>query len=165
MARKPRTPTLKIERTITSYIRAGGFAHVAAEAAGIPLAVFQDWLKCGEAPEATGRIRDFFIAVRQAEAQVRLGAEIQALKEKPMDWLKSGPGRETADRPGWTAPARPKSRAEEAPFDALQHPELQKMFAALMDVLAPFPDARKAVTEAISTPPVAHGKGRKRDKD
>jgi len=38
-----------------------------------------------------------------------LKAEPTAFTDKPLDWLKSGPGRETTDSTGWTGPARPQA--------------------------------------------------------
>src|SRR5438105_11864897 len=100
--------TPAIQQAIVAYTRAGGFPHVAAEAAGVPRAVFARWLRRGEGRRAKARYRAFADAVRQAAAQARLGAEVSVRNDKPLDWLRSGPGRETADVPGWTANARPR---------------------------------------------------------
>lgn len=141
--------TPKIERQIAAFIRAGGFPHVAAEAAGIPRAVFEDWLARSQVPRASKKLKSLYQAVVQAKAQARLTVEIQTLQEKPMDWLKSGPGRETADTPGWTAPARPRTEKRQE-TDLLANPELQQLLRALLDVLTPFPDARAAVEQAYA---------------
>ena len=106
MPRKVPAPTDAVERQITAFIRAGGFAHVAAEAAGVSREVFEEWLRLAEKPRAAKRYREFAEAVRLARAQARLRAETVALEEKPMDWLKSGPGRDSEGSPGWTAAAR-----------------------------------------------------------
>src|SRR5438105_549052 len=93
------TLTPAVEQALVAYIRAGGFPHVAAEAAGVPREVFADWMRKGEQPGARGQYRNFALAVRQAVAHARLGAEVSVRTDKPLDWLRNGPGRETADSP------------------------------------------------------------------
>ena len=44
--------TPAVEKIILAYVRAGGFPHVAAEAAGVPRDLFDEWMRKGE---ATGR--------------------------------------------------------------------------------------------------------------
>src|SRR6186997_510227 len=100
------TPALTA--TIAAYIRAGGYPHVACEAAGIPRAVFDDWLRLGN---PVGRKKGWrphqlytplWLAVMEAKAQARLTAEMAALKEEPVSWLKSGPGKDQPNNPGWS---------------------------------------------------------------
>jgi hypothetical protein len=148
MAGKRHLLTATLQASICAYIRAGGFPHVAAEAAGLPREVFERWLRKGQEGKGGPKYRHFFEAVQQAQAQARLGAEVAALNDKPMDWLKSGPGKATADA-GWTSAARPQANpsVEANPF--LQ-PQMQEMFRFLLDVLAPFPEARAAVAQAIA---------------
>ena len=112
MPTKRPVPTPEIEKMILAYVRAGGFTHVAAEAAGVPRDLFDAWMRKGEGKRPPKVYRLFAVAVRQAEAQARLGAEVAALKDKPMDWLKAGPGKETAARPGWSALAKPRRRRQ-----------------------------------------------------
>src|SRR5947209_3765473 len=109
MARSHYSITPEIERSIVSFIRAGGFAEVASEAAGIPHKVFNRWLRRGEGRGASKRLRAFALAVRQAIAQARLRAEVEVYSDRPLDWLRNGPGRETAEQPGWTGNARPRT--------------------------------------------------------
>jgi hypothetical protein len=149
MPRKGSAPTVVVERQITAFIRAGGFAHVAAEAAGVAREVFEEWLRHADKPRASPRYRRFAAAVRLAVAQARLRAETTALEEKAMDWLKSGPGKETGDSPGWTAPMRANQRPADPVVSALQHADLQPLFAAMLDVLTLYPAARQALAEAV----------------
>src|SRR5262245_33430655 len=100
--------TPEIQREICAYIRAGGFAHVAAEAAGIPREVFDQWLQLGQREEKWTKYHEFHAAIRQSQAQARLTAEIAAFKKDPVTWLKQGPGREKADNPGWTTAVKPQ---------------------------------------------------------
>jgi hypothetical protein len=142
--------TPDVQQAITAYIRAGGFPHVAAEAAGIPRAVFERWLEQGKRPKAKPLYRMLHLAVLQARAQARLAAEMAALKDDPLAWLKSGPGRETAEGRGWTVPVKPVVTQDNRTVNVLLEPQLMGLFAAVLQVLAPFPEARKAVAEALA---------------
>src|SRR4051812_47421503 len=99
--------TAEGQQTIAAYIRAGGFPHVAAAAVGITRPRFERWLRKGRQPRAKPRYRAFHQVILQATAQARLRAEAAVFKNRPLDWLRSGPGRETTSNPGWTASARP----------------------------------------------------------
>jgi hypothetical protein len=149
MARQSPRLTPAVQQAITAYIRAGGFPHVAAEAAGVPRAVFQRWLRRGQEAGARRAYRQFAAAVRQALAQARLGAEIAVLKNRPLDWLKCGPGREAPGSPGWTgtvkAPAAAGPRA-----NPLLRPEMQELLAGLLQALSPFPEARAAAAATLA---------------
>ncbi len=102
MARPRYRLTLALQEKIVAFIRAGGFAHVAAEAAGLPREVFARWLARGEGDGAPVNYRAFARAIREAEAQARLKAELNVREDKPLDWLKAGPGKASADNPGWS---------------------------------------------------------------
>jgi hypothetical protein len=147
MARSRHELTPALQQSIVAYIRAGGFPHVAAEAAGVPRQVFERWCRLGEGPRARPLYRAFADAVRQAAAQARLGAEVAVHDGKPLDWLRNGPGRETADVPGWTSLARPRppGRAESPLLD----PAVQALLARLLEALADFPEARVHAASAI----------------
>ena len=148
MPTKPPLLTPEIEKTIVAYVRAGGYAHIAAEAAGIPRAVFEEWMRKGEAKRPSKAFKDFAIAVRQAEAQARLGAEVAALKDKPMDWLRAGPGKETTAKPGWSALAKPRAGAGKA-TSLLMDEGVQTLLRVLLQALEPYPDARAAIAGVL----------------
>src|SRR5262249_24941643 len=134
------------------YIRAGGFPHVAAVAAGVPREVFEAWMVMGgrQPARSNGPYIAFRKAVEQAMAQARLTAEIEVFKQDPVTWLKSGPGEETGTDPGWTAQTKPVVREGNRTINVLLTPEMQGVFAALLQVLAPYPEARVAVAEALA---------------
>jgi hypothetical protein len=147
MSAKRHQLTPAIEQAIVAYIRAGSFPHVAAEAAGVPAEVFERWLAQGDKPRAAARYRNFAQAVRQAVAQARLAAEVETRTSKPLDWLRGGPGRPTSDSAGWTGPARaPTAAPDQSPFLS---PEIQQLFAALLEALAPYPEARAAAAAVL----------------
>lgn len=149
MAQKRPLLTPEIEAKIIAYVRAGGFAHVAAEAAGVSREVFDEWMRKGESKRANKKYRLFAEAVRQAEATARLGAEVAALKAKPVDWLKAGPGKETAARPGWSALAKP-SGGREKPASPLLDPGVQELLRTLLRALERYPDARADVMDVLN---------------
>ena len=140
---------------ICAYIRAGGYAPVAAEAAGVPGRLFQKWLARGLKGRAREPYRAFAQAVRQAEAQARLKAEMAAYNKDAVNWLKSGPGRETASRPGWSMPVRARPTAEGREGNPLLQPAAARALAALLQALTPFPEARAAAAAALGGAPPA----------
>jgi hypothetical protein len=134
------TPALLAQ--IVAFIRGGGFPHIAAEAAGLPRQVFARWLQRGQRADAPPNYRAFALAVMEAQAQARLHAELATLTDKPLDWLKAGPGKDSADNPGWTNPGKPRA-ASAGWLDREQI--LVELFALLgecAEQLAPCPEAR-----------------------
>ena len=148
MAKRCPPLTAEVEKKIIAYVHAGGYPHVAAEAAGVPHEVFDEWLRKGEAGRPL-KYKRFVAKLREAEATARLAAETKALKDKPMDWLKAGPGKETASKPGWSALAKPRlGAAEETPL--WERPEVQNLIRILLRALEPFAEARAAVAAALA---------------
>jgi len=93
------------QQRIISYIRAGAFDWVAAEANGIHRQTFWEWIKRGEDAHArpqTERYAEFAYAVREARAEARLSAEVEVKRGEPLSWLMKGPGRDRPGEPGWT---------------------------------------------------------------
>src|SRR5262249_37646283 len=106
MARRsfPYDPLLA-ERVL-SYIQSGGYPLVPGEAAGVPGQVFLQWLEWGEKKKAREPFRGFARSVRQAIAHGRLIAELAVHDKDPKFWLTHGPGKPTAQAPGWTGEVR-----------------------------------------------------------
>lgn len=138
------TPAL--EQVIVSYVRAGGYPHVAAQAAGVSPDVFEQWLQRGEGPRAPARYRAFAEAVRQAQAQSRMAAEMTVHGKRPLDWLKSGPGKQTREQPGWSGPAKAAEGRTRQTYLLL---EMQELFAELVPALEAYPEARRALNEIV----------------
>jgi hypothetical protein len=149
MARSRFQLTPQIEHNILSFIRAGGFPEVASEAAGIPREVFNRWRRRGEGRDAPERYRAFALAVRQAIAQARLNAEVQVYTDRPLDWLRNGPGRETADRSGWTGNARPRTGTAAAEVDIFAMPEVQTLFRSMLEAVEPHPEVHAAIAAVV----------------
>jgi hypothetical protein len=148
MAKRCPLPTPEAEEIIAAYVRAGGYPHIAAEAAGVPRDVFEEWLRKAEGKRPRKEYKRFAEALRRAEAQARLKAEAEALKDKPMDWLKSGPGKETTAEPGWSALAKPRAGAlKETPL--WERAEVQNLIRIILQALEPYPEIRAAVAAAL----------------
>jgi hypothetical protein len=153
MAHERHVLTDAIQRTICAFVSAGGFAHVAAEAAGVPKEVFDAWMKRGD-PKRTKqrerRYRLFHEAVKQAEAQARLSAEVEAIKRDPIRWLMQGPGKDREDYPGWSQVPKPIINQTNQTLNVMLDPMMTSLFARVLQVLAPFPAARAAVAQALA---------------
>ena len=142
--------TPEVQDLICGLARAGGFPHVAAVAAGIPLKTFAFWMKCGRARRPQPLYRDFYEKVQQAQAQARVTAEAQALKRAPLSWLRYGPGRETGRLPGWTDPVKP-AKVERGPHPSIAR--MQELVEAMLSALEAFPEARAALADALEPLP------------
>lgn len=148
MARARYRLTPALQEQIVAFIRAGGYPHVAAEAAGLPRDVFDKWMQRGQAARAPAAQRAFARAVMEAQAQARLHAELAARKDKPLDWLKAGPGKVSAVNPGWSNPGKARDasnvKADKAErlrtWCAVIH-----LLGCCVEQLAPYPEARTAL--------------------
>ena len=147
-SRMPPRLTVALQQQICAFIRAGGYPHVAAGAAGVPEAVFAEWLRRGRSERAARRYRDFSLAIEQAIAQARLAAETSLFRDSPGNWLKYGPGKETPAAPGWTTTARAYTPTATR-TTPLADPALRDLFAALLQGLTPFPEARAALARIV----------------
>lgn len=147
--------TLALQEKIVAFIRAGGFAHVAAEAAGLPREVFARWLARGERGGAPANYRAFARAVREAEAQARLHAELNVRDVKPLDWLKAGPGKTTTDNPGWSNPGKAGAVSADAGKGdrAQMRSEVMHLLGRCAEQLAAYPDARAALSAWLAALP------------
>jgi hypothetical protein len=97
--------TTELQQRIVSYIRAGAFDWVAAEANGIDRHTFWEWVRRGESEDErpqTDAYAKFAKKVREARAEARLSAEVEVKRGERLSWLMKGPGRHQPDAPGWT---------------------------------------------------------------
>jgi hypothetical protein len=141
----PLTLTPDLQRKIVAALHAGAFPVVAAEAWGVSPRAFHEWMKRGDEPNALEVYRDFATEVRAAAAKARLRAEIAMYENQPRFWLQSGPGRETAEAPGWTVAVKPTLRAAENAATTLRR--LRRELEQLLTLLEPFPEARAVAAE------------------
>lgn len=135
-------------RQLLGFIRAGGYPHVAAEAAGVPAAVFRHWLELGERPGAHDPYRRFVREVRQAAAAARLVVEHGVYKKDPKFWLAHGPGKETPGNPGWTGEVRPLGLEQGSA--APGQDEWRRACEDLLQALVEYPEARAAAARALA---------------
>lgn len=141
MPRYQLTPA--VETLIVASIRGGGYAHMAAETAGIPRDEFDLWMKRG-ARSARPPYRHFWEHVMQAKAQARLGAEMEVRRDDPNFWLRHGPGKEPSEAPGWADARHARKRRKRSTRDSLT-----RLLPALLDALTPFPEARATAAQAM----------------
>src|SRR5262245_48403949 len=122
--------TVQSRRLILASIRAGAFEGVAAEAAGIPAQVFQRWLEWGnpvDRPKGWRPHRTWtalWQEVMEAKAQARLACEMKAMQDDPVAWLRSGPGKERPNEPGWSMPVRPSVQKTTNNTNIFRSPEM-----------------------------------------
>jgi hypothetical protein len=159
MSQDRRSPTPELQQRICAFIRAGGFPRVAAEAAGVPADLFERWLRRGQRRRAPDCYREFAAAVAQARAQARLAAELQVFEKRPLDWLKCGPGRETAENPGWASAPKPAAHGDSEADSPFLSPEVMALFADVLEILTPYPEARAAVADRVAALPAPPRRG------
>jgi hypothetical protein len=130
---------------IASRVQSGAFPAVAAEAVGVPAAVFAAWMKRGDRPGARDPYRSLAQRVRRAHAHARCMAEVALRGKEPKVWLLNGPGRHSAEAPGWSAPARAPADPKGRGGGVLLEPQLQAVLATLLAALEAYPEARTAL--------------------
>ncbi len=88
--------TNELQAKIVSFVRAGAWDWVAAEANGVGRRTFFEWMQRGENghPERpqTDQYAQFVHAVREAHAQARAATEVEVKKTEGLAWLMKGPG-------------------------------------------------------------------------
>jgi hypothetical protein len=147
---KPRL-TPEIARQIAAFVRAGGFAEIAAQAAGVPPELWKLWEQLGRKPRGPRKYRILMQQIDEAAAHARLMAEMEVHKTKPDLWLTRGPGKEREGRPGWSGVVKPLIALTDArSVNLLQDPQSAALIQLLLAALAPFPDARKAAVRALN---------------
>lgn len=99
MARKTRL-TPEIIDAIAERIRQGTFPYIAAQSVGVARSTFYDWMGRGESGRTP--FSELLDKVREASAAARHDAEARVFQEKPLEWLRLGPGRSKPNEPGWT---------------------------------------------------------------
>ena len=134
---------------ILSYIEGGGFAHVAAQAAGVPQEVFQRWLERGSGKKAREPYRTFSEKVAKSLALARLDSELDVRKGDPRSWLKCGPGKEAPGNPGWSRATKPLVPLEQRVLDIIASRQVYGLLAKIAQALQPFPEARLAVKAVV----------------
>lgn len=140
----------QIADAIVTYIQAGAYDHVAAEAAGLSKEDYHAWIERGTRKHAGKNFRKFAERIRQAKALARVWAEIEMRKEDARFWLKSGPGKESPHNPGWSKEVRPIIFEDARTINVLATPEWNSLWAIILAALANFPEARQALALALT---------------
>lgn len=103
-------------KQVSASIEAGAWDYVAAESAGIAQSTFYLWLQQAEAGTDDPLLIEFSEAIERARATARTNAENRVFAEKPDVWLLRGPGRQSAQRPGWSSESTVTVNAGDAPI-------------------------------------------------
>ncbi len=150
MARSRYRLTPALHEEIVAFVRSGGFPHVAAEAAGVPRRVFERWIRRGQKDGAEPNYRAFALAVMEAHAQARLQAEIKTRTDKPLDWLKAGPGKDRADNPGWANPGKQSAASAKGPDRERIMVELFALMGEAAEQLVDHPEAQAVLADWLA---------------
>jgi hypothetical protein len=150
MSTRPKL-TDALEDRILVWIRSGAFPQVAAEAEGVPRAVYQQWIERGTrtSPPPIPRYQRFVRKIQKAAGVGRIRAEIALREKDPKTWLLSGPGKEQEDSPGWSSAVKPRPGRKDGESAPGGHTQLAALIEALLEALEPFPVARQAAAEAV----------------
>lgn len=138
--------TPQVQEKIVAYIRGGSFAWVAAAAAGITQSSYFRWMMRGEeeykaweraceeqeendpdaqAPPEMSQFAAFWYAVYEARGQARVFIENKVSQERPLEWLRYGPGRHKPGEEGWTDSTKIElTGANGTPLNALEQIDL-----------------------------------------
>lgn len=144
--------TAELTKQIAAAIRAGAYPHVAAESFGVPKNVFDQWMEWGTTGKKRQPYKGFAEDIKQAQAQARLRAEMEVFSDDPKAWLKSGPGKEKHDEPGWTGIVKPILTGSTQNINVFTNPDFLKLMAIMRGVLAPYPDLLERIQKAIEQP-------------
>lgn len=145
--------TPELQKQITAAIRAGAFPHIAAESFGVPTWLFDHWMAKGlDRKRVIQPFRDFALEIQQAKAQARLRAEMEIFKDDPKTWLKSGPGKEKPEEPGWTGIVKPILAGDQHTVNIFTNPDFLRLMGILRTILGPYPELLARINEAIEKP-------------
>jgi hypothetical protein len=70
--------------------------------------------------------------------------------DNPAKWLQQGPGKEKPEQEGWTVPVKPVVREGNQTINVLLSPQMQGLFATILQLLEPYPEARARFAIALS---------------
>jgi hypothetical protein len=82
---RPTKLTPEVKERIVKAVRAGNYPEVAAQSAGISKATYYRWMSVGE-KAVSGIQREFYEAVRDAEADAEVEVVARILKAVPEEW-------------------------------------------------------------------------------
>jgi len=96
---RPTKITPEIIDAIAKLAGVGVYPYVAAQTVGVPKTTFYRWMhraqeKGGKCPKL---YKVLWVKVTEAHNKARANAELRVFKDRPYEWLRTGPGRD-----GWT---------------------------------------------------------------
>ena len=75
-----------------------------------------------------------------------------ASTDNPAKWLQQGPGKDKPELEGWTVPVKPIVRETNQTINLLLTPQMQTLFATILQLLEPYPEARARMAGALAGP-------------
>ena len=69
---------------------------------------------------------------------------------QPAKWLQKGPGKDQPDQEGLTVPVKPIVREGNQTINVLLSPQMQALFATILQLLEPYPEARARIAIALA---------------
>jgi hypothetical protein len=76
-----------------------------------------------------------------------LRAEVEVYKDRPLDWLRNGPGRETGESPGWTGNARARTGTAAGEMNVFEIPGLRGLMQRMLEAVEAYPEVRCILAE------------------
>jgi len=98
---EPRYITPELTEALCTLIRKGAYPTIAAQAMGLNSRTYSRYMRDGKLGH-NKKCTEFYVAVMMAKALARQVAEARVFEENPLAWLRYGPGKTTADIPGWS---------------------------------------------------------------
>ncbi len=87
----------------------------------------------------------------RTEGILASNAEVAIKEQDPKTWLRSGPGRERDDNPGWTTAVKPIINLDNRSVNVLADPNMAALATLVMSALNKFPDAKRHVVAALNS--------------
>ena len=151
---KARRPTPEITQKVAAYVSQGAFPTTAAGAAGVDPELHREWMDRGAKPNSRACYHEYRKAVHEAFCKARVLAEIKCYDENPKTWLTKGPGRETELVEGFAREVKKSTITNtHNTVNLLADPATSAILTLLLEALQSFPEARKAVVNALGTTP------------
>ncbi len=138
-----------VRQKLLAFIRGGGHPEAAAVAVGLDVKTFREVMILGKRSARKNERTIFMKEVEAAWAVARLAGDVKMHKEKPIEWLKNGPGQAFAIG-RWKqmgSSAKGKNSTRKGPED---WEGVGEFLAWCMEGLEPFPEARKALGDRVA---------------
>ncbi len=145
---------------LLAFIRGGGHPEAAAVAVGLDVKVFRDAMRLGKSSDKRGARYIFMKEVEQAWAIARLAGDVKMYREKPIEWLKNGPGQALVIG-RWRLLGGPGQKKDPTKHAGGNLEAVGEFLAWCLEGLEPFPEARKALGDRVAQTAMTKQLGKK----